>query len=80
MERDAYQSEEVDESIFGDYIRAGKMMLGDNRGYTVRWVCRNANALAHAFGRAARDYGSSYSWDEPPLFVDDLLDWCTSCM
>ncbi|KAL8484575.1 hypothetical protein ACS0TY_027034 [Phlomoides rotata] len=47
---------------------------------SIRFVYRNANMLAHSFARASISFSSSNIWDEPPGFVDGLLDSiCHSC-
>lgn len=58
MVRDAYNSGEDDASVFGDFVKIGKSLMRDHPGYRVKWVCRKANGLAHAFARATRDFES----------------------
>ncbi|KAL8486453.1 hypothetical protein ACS0TY_023222 [Phlomoides rotata] len=67
------------DNVFGNYIDQIKILLRDNPSFSVRWVCRSVNSVAHAFARASRDFESPHYWVEPPSFVDDLLNFCTSC-
>lgn len=56
----AYECNDLDASSFGDYITAGKNILKENPYYSVKWVCRNANLVAHCLARAACIYDSPH--------------------
>lgn len=68
--RDAYHSEEANASSFGDYVMARKSFVSSWSHFSVMWVNRNANALAHSFVRASHLFESPHYWNEPPDFVD----------
>ncbi|XP_057811265.1 uncharacterized protein LOC131025488 [Salvia miltiorrhiza] len=47
-------------------------MLDANDNYTVNFVRRDANKLAHLFARSSKDIVVANVWDESPAFVESL--------
>ncbi|KAL8531537.1 hypothetical protein ACS0TY_008219 [Phlomoides rotata] len=76
----ALKKMDIDFSVFGDYVTACKGVLSQHPHFSVRWVYRNANLLAHSLARASWNYDSPYIWVEPPDFVDGLLESICSCI
>lgn len=79
--RDAVKFSATANTVFGDYIDSIRAMLNLHPLYSISWVSRNANIVAHAFARNSRVFENPHTWVEPPSFVEGLLEEvCNSCV
>lgn len=76
---DAVNRSAVVNSMFGSIIERYRVMLHSQPHYTVNWISRDANIVAHHLARNSRDYSSPYYWVERPDFVDNLSNSACSC-
>lgn len=53
-------STEPDKLTFGDFVAANRRILVDHPGFSIRWINRNANLVAHSLARAACYFSDSY--------------------
>ncbi|KAL8496020.1 hypothetical protein ACS0TY_019945 [Phlomoides rotata] len=77
---DAVNGEDTPRTTYSDIVAGYRGVLKDNRGWSVVWVNREANVMAHRLARAARGYCSPHYWVECPVFVDCLPGIFCSCV
>ncbi|KAL6517616.1 hypothetical protein OROMI_033317 [Orobanche minor] len=76
----AVKNRDMNHTAYGSIIFDCVELLDSNNGFTISYISRNANCMAHVFVRASKSFSSPHSWVEPPDFVDGLLDSiCISC-
>ncbi|KAL8528136.1 hypothetical protein ACS0TY_005806 [Phlomoides rotata] len=73
------EGEAMDDSVFGDIVRACKAVLRVKPYYSVRYIRRHANDIAHRIAKASRSFSSSHCWIEPPAFMDGIFDTFCDC-
>lgn len=76
---DALKSSNTLDSIFGDYVNACKVILYNSPLFSVHFVRRDDNSLAHEFAQVSRLYGPVHCWFDPPPFVDGHPCFPCSC-
>ncbi|KAL8543828.1 hypothetical protein ACS0TY_004396 [Phlomoides rotata] len=59
---DAVKKECSDDSAFGDYARRCRLILGSQPGFSVHFVHRNANVVAHCLARTSHSFTSPFVW------------------
>lgn len=77
---DAINSHHTYNTVFGDYVDASRNILVNCPNYSVQFVGRDANLVAHCYARASRLYESSSIWIDPPNFVEGLSPAFCSCV
>lgn len=75
---DAIAASSPSVSVFGDYVSACKSILIAYPWFSVHFIRRDTNSLAHEFARCSRNFGVTHCWLDPPDFVDGLPD--SSCV
>ncbi|XVF51873.1 hypothetical protein PTKIN_Ptkin04bG0219100 [Pterospermum kingtungense] len=70
----AMQSTVLDLSEFGTIILNCKSIFNQGEAFSLNFVKRQANKVAHALARSSCCYASPYDFDEPPQFVRRSLD------
>lgn len=69
---DAIKSDDTLNTVFGNYVEACRNILASHPNYSIHFVRREANLVAHCYARAAHLYESFSIWIEPPNFVEGL--------
>lgn len=75
----AINSSSKGSSTFHDYIVSCKDILVSIPFYSIHFVKRSANDLAHKFAKVARFYENPTYWDDPPELVGGLLNSFCLC-
>ncbi|KAK6141886.1 hypothetical protein DH2020_024364 [Rehmannia glutinosa] len=70
---DAIRNHENARTEFGRQIRASQLRLVSEPKFSVQYVCRQVNIVAHVLARASYSYASPTTWVEPPSVVHTIL-------
>ncbi|XVE89436.1 hypothetical protein DITRI_Ditri19aG0201200 [Diplodiscus trichospermus] len=76
---DAILAAKVDGFDFGSLVLTCRTFLHAELTFSLRFVRRQANVLAHAFARLSHSYASPQSWCSMPSYVNaTFLSMCTT--
>ncbi|KAL6568095.1 hypothetical protein OROHE_003779 [Orobanche hederae] len=65
----AVKNRDMNHAAYGSIISDCVELLDSNSGFTISYISRNANCMAHVFARVSKSFSSPHSWVEPPDFV-----------
>ncbi|XP_073015730.1 uncharacterized protein [Primulina eburnea] len=69
----AVNSTKVDESEFGAIIEDCRSILKQEPSFSVIFISRLANGVAHALAKESRTYANPCHWSSPPNHISDIV-------